>query len=124
MEESSMKILEVLVPLFIAIISFILSIVTLALGRRKEKASAKKEEADYAEKISQTAMTLVKPLEDRISSMEREIRVMKRTIAGYEKYVKYLLEGIDTLVQQLIDAGQVPQWKPEEMRVLQREEKE
>lgn len=82
------------------------SLVGLIVTRRQRQ-------ADYAARISETAMTLITPLEKRISAQDKVLERQARQQTRYLKRITYLMGGIEALTGQLVQAQQTPCWRPE-----------
>jgi hypothetical protein len=109
----------ILITLVAGVLASIPSAMMFIGGKKREAATAKKTEADYADQIIKTAMVLITPLEARIAVLEKELKMeqeyRKMLVKSYENHVAYLLDGISKLIQQLVDNGIAPVWRPEKM---------
>lgn len=102
--------------------AIIVSILGIASGitsgvwaaRVAAKAAKKKDDSDASNTITDAALKLVKPLEEAIAKLEGKVAKLEKVNNRYARRVVYLMNGIETLVAQLVDAGQVPKWQPDE----------
>lgn len=75
--------------------------------------------------ISEAAHRLLKPLNNRISTLEakyRKLRIdydgLERDVRRFKDVIRMLYEGIETLLRQLHDACLTPSWTPPPLEEL------
>lgn len=95
-------------------LGWLVPLVGLLMGKRGNKAAARKTEADYADQISETAMKLVSPLEKRVSELEKRLKRLNRLVERYAKRIVYLMGGIDQLIRQIVSMQASPCWQPDD----------
>lgn len=67
----------------------------------------RKNNAEASEVITRVAMSLVEPLEKKVKKLEKKLD-------RYGDRIIYLTDGIQTLVNQIINDGKQPCWNPDE----------
>ncbi len=82
------------------------------LERRKKRAEAQVQEANYANQISDTAMKLVEPLKKEVGRLTERIERSEKLNSRYAQRIIYLMGGIDQLIRQIKGKGESPVWSP------------
>lgn len=90
------------------------------IDRARRKAEAQRDEGSGAKAITDAAVALVKPQEERIAALERLVHEQSETIRDLQCQLEALrklnieyVAGIKLLVIQLESKGEKPIWKPE-----------
>jgi uncharacterized protein HemX len=99
----------------------------LAAQARKTEAEAVMIEVQATERIRETVMCLIEPLETEVKALRTETNRQKSAIASFEHQLKryaqrvtVLMDGIACLVKQIVEelggqpCWQPPEWIPEE----------
>ena len=84
------------------------------LQKRKTNAEADQATADANKAITETVMTLITPLNNRITELSKEVGNLKGQLNRAYSRIEYLLDGIKRLTQQLADLDKKPCWSPDE----------
>lgn len=77
--------------LFLATAS--VAVLTVRRQNRKTQAEAEREETSAAQAITDAAIALLKPMQDRIASLEEQVRIMRVEISEAAKHEEFL-QGI------------------------------
>jgi len=107
------------ISIILALIAIVPGSVALFRGWRKDRAEAKKAEAEAAGTHVMASMELVDRMEVRMDKMDITIASQNENIVILQSEVQklkdereILLEGMEMLCGQLVDAGLDPVWKP------------
>lgn len=128
------------IQLALAVLALVPGVLALWRTRRKDAAEADKSGAEAADQISDTALSLIKPLKEELAelhssktNLERRIaelewnarikdmaildlqnldRSKDRRISQLETEQEDLICGINRLIEQIEGLGQVPVWRP------------
>lgn len=98
------------------------------IGRRKVIADSKKVTTDASAQIAETALTLIEPLRTQVEELQEKVVVLQTTVneqdcrlkrmamvlQRHTRRIEYLMQGINQLISQLVQAGITPCWQPEE----------
>jgi hypothetical protein len=85
----------------------VLSAIVTSLAMRRRNA------ADASKAITEAAVALVGPLEDRIATMEKELKKLR----PLEHRVEELRAGVQRLIDQIRCLGHEPVWVPRDERI-------
>lgn len=85
----------------------VVKVLDLIFGRKRDK-------AEITKMITEAAEKMIKSLTDRVTTLEKELRTVKRKLERYAERVIYLMNGIQTLIKQIEEKKEVPCWKPDE----------
>lgn len=88
-------------------------IVAAIFERRNKRAAAAKVEADYADQISKTAMSMIEPMKAELERLTARVTRLERQNTRYSHRIVYLMGGIDQLVRQ-ISVREAPVWTPDD----------
>lgn len=127
--------------IIIAVIAAGPGLLALIGQRRKDKRDDEASSIENAGKVTAQALTLIQPLNTRITELEQQviklreeaidrdkkieeqndkieqqddiIRKQNIRLEKNDKQIKELLAGIKKLIDQIIRLGHVPDWKPE-----------
>lgn len=100
------------------------SLINVIAGRGKEKAEISKAKAEASKMLADATETLINPLINRLTTLESEVKTLKRLLDRYAKRVIYLMAGIETLIKQIKAKGDSPCWSPDEWNPEMDEEDE
>lgn len=85
----------------------------LKIRSEREKIEAEREqiEACASEKITQTALSLLRPLEARVTALEAENEALRAAVAVLRSENEELCEGVRLLSRQVEEMGARPAYK-------------
>lgn len=82
----------------------------------KNRNDRKTADADFAQKVTEIAMRLVEPLEGRLVKLEKENALLRKKVERFTKRIAALMNGIAKLIEQIIQGGHEPCWKPDDWK--------
>lgn len=128
-------------PILLAIVAALPGLLSLSLQKRKDKVTSDTATVDNAKKISDQAILLLTPYNQKFEEMEQDIKELKESLkaqdvkikdqdkkieeqddiirlqsiqlADQERQLKKFKLGIKKLIDQIIKLGHVPDWEPE-----------
>jgi uncharacterized protein YlxW (UPF0749 family) len=84
----------------IALVTAVAALVTAVSSRRKV-------ESDATATITATVLSLLRPMQDRVTALEGEVATLRKRVADFRR-------GIRLLCTQVMDLGETPVWQPED----------
>jgi peptidoglycan hydrolase CwlO-like protein len=103
---------DIWIPVIIAVISGIASVIAVGLQVRKDK---KKDDASALDSISGAAKQVVEMQANQIATMAQKIEDLDCEMDKLRKYVRLFRSGVKKLTNQLEEAGIEPDWTPDEL---------
>ena len=101
---------EIIVTGVIGVLTVTVSYMVARQQRGKLQAEADESEASATETITDTALKLIKPLQDRIDRQDRRIKELRAQANKNRERIIHLEQGVAILRAQVIELGGEPQW--------------
>ena len=103
---------ESLKTILLASIPGIISIIVVLMQRRKDVASAKKDDSSAAKDITDSAMTLIEPLNKEINKLKLQVAELEKKVDQQDEMIRKYNVGTKKLMKQLCDNDINPIWTP------------